>query len=166
MGLRKLLKPLKPLRLLILKTVLRSALQLEENIYGLFAALPGELAGLELPVSLRHIIAEEQTHQQLLRDMIAGRLPEARMAQLVSGPGPRLHDPGALRALPGTYRPLIERLEPILEQEERICHFFASLERKTRLRVARQAFGFLAAQERVHVRMLRRLLGKPDPAQG
>lgn len=156
---------LEPLRRLILKSVLRSALQLEEQIYGLFAALPEELEGVELPPSLRHIIAEEQEHQRLLRDMIDGRLPEAEVGRLLAGSGPLPHDPARLRPLPKAYGRVIERLQPILEHEEHIWRFFSSLAQESHLRPAKQAFTFLADQEQIHVRMLRRLLGKPDIAE-
>lgn len=151
------------LRRLGLKSILRSALTLEEEIYGLFEALPAELAGLELPESLKAIIGEEREHQQLLRDMIEGRLSEEEIQRLVSGRGPQVHDLRDLQPVTaGPYLGVVERLRRILQQEEGILRFFTSLWRQSRLPFVRAAFRFLAEQEQTHVLLLRRLLGEPE----
>ena len=153
---------LHSLRRLALKSILRAALNLEEEIYGLLEALPAELDGLELPVSLRRIIAEEKEHRRLLEALIAGRLPEEEIERLLAGQGPHVHDPQALEPLAaGPHKGLVQPLRRILVQEEKVYRFFDSLRGKSRLPFVRKAFRFLAEQEQTHVLMLRRLLGEP-----
>lgn len=156
------MKILRRLGRLALRSILRSALDLEEEIYGLFEALPAELMGLELPECVRRIMAEEREHQKLLRDMIGGHLPDEEIEHLVAGVGLQVHDLQAVTPVPaGHYPDLVERLRRILRQEEEIWRFFSSLREKSRLPFARRAFRFLSEQEEIHVLMLRRLLGVP-----
>ncbi len=53
-------------RRLGLKSVLRSVLVMEEEIYSLYAGLKEELAGLEIPPGIARITDEELGHQRLL----------------------------------------------------------------------------------------------------
>jgi rubrerythrin len=147
----------------MLKSILSAARDMEEEIYGLFEALPGELAGRPLPDSLRRIIAEEAEHRRLLEQMIAGRLSDEEIRLLLEARELHLHDPQALPPLAaGPRAELAEPLRRILAQEEKICRFFGSLWHRSNLPFVKKAFRFLAEQEQTHVTMLRRLLGEAE----
>jgi len=153
---------LRALRRLALRSILRAALDLEEEIYGLFAALPAELDGRELPDHLRRIIAEEADHRTLLVQMIEGRLSEEEIELLLEGRALHVHDPDAIEPLTaGPQAGLVAPLRRILEQEQKIYRFFDSLWHHSSLPYVRKAFRFLAEQEQTHVQLLRRLLGQP-----
>jgi rubrerythrin len=151
---------LRSIRRLGLKSILSSALTLEEEIFDLYNALKTELSGFDIPRDLAAIVDEELGHQGLLRDMIDGRIGEREVKRIIEGKGVHVHDPDKLQALPAEgYDPIRRRLEAILEKEREIYELFAALHRKSKLPFARRAFGFLESQEHVHVRVLERLLG-------
>jgi len=146
-----------------LRSILSSALTLEREIFDLYTELTQELTETEIPLSLAHILDEELGHQSLLRDMIDGRIGERQMEQIIRGKDLHIHDPGSIEALPvDRHRMLRDRLEAILAKEREIHALFADLKRKSRLPFARRAFGFLEQQERIHVQVLERLLGKSE----
>ena len=60
---------LQSIRKLGLKSILSSALTLEEEIYSLYSSLKAEFAVIENPESLVRILDEELSHQSLIRDM-------------------------------------------------------------------------------------------------
>ena len=151
----------RSLRKLGLKSILSSALNLEEEIYNLYSSLKAQLTGLEIPPTLVHIIDEELGHQNLIRDVCEGRIGEQEMDKLLGGAGPHIHEPEATEALsPDRYGPILQRLEAILEREMDIYRLFASLHRKAKLPFARRAFRFLEDQEHTHVLVLEKLLGR------
>lgn len=151
----------RSLRKLGLKSILSSALNLEEEIYNLYSSLKVQLAGMEIPPSLVHIMDEELGHQQLIRDMCEGRIGDQEMASILRGTDLHIHEPDAVEALPADrYGPILQRLEVIFQREQEIYQLFASLHRKAKLPFARRTFGFLEEQERTHVLVLKRLLGR------
>ena len=151
----------KTLRKLGLKSILSSALNLEEEIYNLYSSLKAQLADLEIPPSLVHIMDEELGHQHLIRDLCEGRIGDQEMVSILGGGDPHIHQPDAIEALPADrYGPILQRLEVILKREQDIYRLFASLRRKAKLPFARRAFRFLEEQEHTHVLVLNRLLGR------
>ena len=154
---------LQSIRAIGLKSILSSALTLEEEIYSLYSFLKTDLTGMEIPHSLIRILDEELGHQSLIRDMIAGRIGGEELKNVIEGKYLHIHDPQAIQALPEDQYALIRgRLETILEKERETYNLFAALHRKTKIPFARRAFGFLEEQEHVHVRVLERLLGRSD----
>jgi rubrerythrin len=150
-------------RRLGLKSILGSALALEEEIYNLFASLKEELAGLEVPPSIVQIVDEEVGHQSLIRDMIANRISDKELERILEGNNLHIHDPEALDPLSKKrYGPVLQRLQIILDREREICDLFTGLYRKSKIPFVRRAFRFLKEQEQTHVLLLERLLGKPN----
>jgi len=141
-----------------LKSILRSALTLEEEIYGLFESLERELKGLEVPADILSITEEERRHQRLIRRMIDEELPEEKIEEILSGK--TIHRIEEVKPLPGDrYAPVLERLRQIKRREEEVLLFFRSLYQKSKLPFVKRAFRFLTEQEQVHVNLLDRLLG-------
>jgi rubrerythrin len=150
-------------RRLGLKSILGSALALEEEIYNLFASLKEELAGLEVPPSIVQIVDEEVGHQSLIQDMIANRISDKELERILEGNNLHIHDPEALDPLSKKrYGPVLQRLQIILDREREICDLFTGLYRKSKIPFVRRAFRFLKEQEQTHVLLLERLLGKPN----
>jgi len=144
------------------KSILGSALILEEEIYNLYASLKEELADLEVPPSIVRIVDEEIGHQSLIRDMIADRIGEEEMERILEGNNLHIHDPQALEPLSKKrYGPALQRLQIILDREQEIYDLFTGLYRKSKIPFVRRAFRFLKEQEQTHVLLLERLLGKP-----
>jgi rubrerythrin len=149
------------IRKLGLKSILSSALTLEQEIYGLYSSLKAELAGIEIPNSLVRILDEELGHQSLIRDMIDDSVGEQDLEKTIEE-DLHIHDPQAIQPLPeDRFGQVCSRLETILEKEREIYNLFAALHRKSKIPFARRAFGFLEDQEHVHVQVLERLLGRP-----
>jgi len=154
---------LQSIRILGLKSILSSALTLEEEIYNLYSSLKAELAGIEIPQSLVRILDEELGHQSLIRDMINNRISGQELDQIIGGKDLHIHDPQAIQALPAEeYVSIRRRLENILKKEREIYTLFSALHRKSKIPFARRAFGFLKEQERTHLQVLERLLGLPE----
>jgi rubrerythrin len=152
---------LRSIRNLGLKSILSSALTLEQEIYELYSSLKEGLSGVEIPRSLVRILDEELGHQNLIRDMIHDRIGEQDLEKIIEGKQLHIHDPLAIQALPeDRFGGLRSRLETILGKEKEIYNLFAALHRKSKIPFARRAFGFLEEQERVHVRVLEMLLGR------
>jgi rubrerythrin len=148
------------IRKLGLKSILSSALTLEEEIYDLYSSLKAELAGTAIPPDLSAIVDEELGHKSLIRDMIHDRIDDQELERIVEGEDLHIHNPQATGELPpGEYDAVRRRLENILEKERGIYNLFSSLHRKSKIPFARRAFGFLEEQERVHVQVLERFLG-------
>jgi rubrerythrin len=152
---------LQSMRKLGLRSILSSALTLEEEIYSLYSSLKAELIGTKVPQSLARILDEELGHQRLIRDMIDGGIGDPELEQIIAGKELHIHDPQAVQALAADrYGPVRRRLENILDKEREIYDLFAALHRKSKVPFARRAFGFLEDQERIHVMVLERLLGR------
>jgi rubrerythrin len=152
---------LRALRTLGLKTILSAALALEREIFDLYSSLKAEPAGEEIPPSLARILDEEAGHQQLIRDVIDGRIEELELEAMLEAKDLHIHHPKQLVALSADrYAPLLERLDIILEKEKEIHGLFAGLHKKAKIPFVRRAFRFLEDQERIHVLVLERLLGR------
>ena len=157
------MRVLRVFRRLGLKSILGSALTLEQEVYNLFASMKEELADPEVPPSIVRIVDEEIGHQSLIRDMIAGRLGEEEMERILEGNDLHIHDPQAIEPLSKKrYGPVLQRLQIIIDREREVYDLFAGLYRKSRIPSVRRAFRFLKEQEQTHVLMLERLLGKPN----
>jgi rubrerythrin len=154
---------IESIRKLGLKSILSSALTLEQQIYSLYSSLKTELAGIDIPRSLVRILDEELGHQRLIRDMIDNRISDRELEQIIEGKELHIHNPQAIQALPADrYGSIRRRLEIILEKEREIYNLFAALHRKSKIPFARRTFGFLADQERTHLKVLERLLGRSE----
>jgi rubrerythrin len=152
---------LQSIRKLGLKSILSSALTLEGEIYDLYSALKRGTAGIEVPRNLTVIVDEELGHRNLIRDMIADRISDQELKQIIDGKDMHIHNPQAVSELPADeYGQVRLRLETILEKEREILSLFSALHRKSKIPFARRAFGFLEDQERIHVQVLERLLGR------
>jgi rubrerythrin len=154
---------LRALRTLGLKSILSAALALEREIFDLYSSLKTGPAGGEIPPSLARILDEEAGHQHLIRDVIDGRIEELELEATIAARDLDVHRPGEIEALSADrYGPLLERLETILEKEKEIHSLFAGLHRKAKIPFVRRAFRFLEEQERIHIRVLERLLGREE----
>jgi rubrerythrin len=152
---------LQSIRKLGLKSILSSALTLEEEIYDLYSALKQGLAGIEVPRDLAVIVDEELGHRNLIREMIDDRIRDQEVKKIIDGKDLHIHNPQAIRELPADeYGPVRRRLETILEKERDIHSLYSALHRKSKIPFARRAFGFLEDQERIHLQVLERLLGR------
>jgi len=158
---------LQSIRMLGLKSILSSALNLEQEIYSLYSSLKTEIAGVGNPESLVRILDEELGHQNLIRDMIDNRISDQELKHIIEGKDLHIHDPQAIEPLAADrYGSLRTRLATILEKEREIHSLFASLHRKSKIPFARRAFGFLEDQERIHLQILERLLSRSGSAAG
>ena len=158
---------LQSIRMLGLKSILSSALNLEQEIYSLYSSLKTEIAGVGNPEGLVRILDEELGHQNLIQDMIDNRISDRELKQIIEGKDLHIHDPQAIEPLAADrYGSLRTRLATILEKEREIHSLFASLHRKSKIPFARRAFGFLEDQEHIHLQILERLLGRPESAEG
>jgi len=154
---------LQSIRMLGLKSILSSALNLEQEIYSLYSSLKTEIAGTGNPDSLVRILDEELGHQNLIRDMIDNRISDRELKQIIEGKDLHIHDPQAIEPLAtDRYGSVRTRLATILEKEREIHSLFASLQRKSKIPFARRAFGFLEDQERIHLQILERLLSRSE----
>ena len=158
---------LQSIRMLGLKSILSSALTLEQEIYNLYSSLKREFAGIENPESLVRILDEELGHQSLIRDMIDNRISDQELKKMVEGKDLHIHDPQAIKPLAtDRYGSVRTRLATILEKEREIHSLFAALHSKSKIPFARRAFGFLEDQERIHLQILERLLSRSESADG
>jgi rubrerythrin len=152
---------LHALRTFGLKSILSAALALEREIFDLYSSLKTDPAGGEIPPSLARILDEEAGHQHLLRDVIDGRIEELEPEAMFAAKDLHLHHPEELQPLSADrYGPLLERLETIIEKEREIHTLFAGLHKKAKIPFVRQAFSFLEEQERTHLLVLERLMGR------
>jgi rubrerythrin len=142
------------------RAALRSALDFEEEIHGLYESLSDELAGQTLPEELLRVLSDEREHKRLLHGILEGRISDEE-AQAVLSRG-RFHELERVRPLDrDRLAPLREKLGHIREREGEIRQLFRSLCRRTKLPAASRVLCFLAAQEDVHVQLLERLLMNP-----
>ena len=157
MGLRGLFRRLSE------HALLRSALDLEEEIHGLYQALDSELAVEGMPGALLRVLSEEREHKQLLVNILDGRI-RGKEAELALSQG-RFHDLERVQPLDrDAFGPVWRRLQGIRQREGEIRLFYRGLCRKAKLPAVRRVLCFLADQEDTHVELLDRLLGNPvDP---
>ncbi len=155
----------------ILSSVLKSGLVFESEAIDAYRALRQRLrenrAGDEssdesFDNSLCHLLEEEETHRRVLTDVAAGRLTLEELERLLAG---HVYE-GMDHIVPLAAEDLA-RWEPALstalEQEEKTWIFYGNLQRMSRIPIAKKAFSVLARMEQEHVRILRRILGRPEP---
>ena len=143
----------------ILRRVVKSALVFEAGSLETYRRLRERLADHPLWESLGHLLEEEEHHWRILTDAAEGRLNADEIERIVAGH--LFSGMGAIRPLEGEgLREWGPELERALEDEERTLLFYANLRRMSRIPVVRRAFEVLAAMEREHVDILRRLLGR------
>ncbi len=149
---------------LILKGVVKNALAFEAQSITAYQGLRakadnGRSCSDTLDASLRHLLAEEELHRKILEHAAAGRLSLPELEALL-----REHMYSGLTDI----QPLDARalslweaeLSSALEHEEKTWIFYGNLRRMSRIPAVRKAFEVLAAMEREHLEILRRLLGR------
>jgi rubrerythrin len=147
----------------ILRRVVKSALVFEAGSLDTYRRLRERLVDHPLWESLSHLLEEEEHHWRILADAAEGRLNAAEMERIVAGHV--FSGLARLRPLEGeAMREWGPELERALEEEERTLLFYGNLRRMSRIPVVRRAFEVLAAMEREHVDILRRLLGRSPAA--
>jgi rubrerythrin len=148
----------------IFSRVVRSAMAFETEAIDIYHRLSDQLDGQrscrdDFRGALCHLLEEEQLHWKLLTDAAEGRLTieelETHLARhLYTG----LEE---MEPLGGSD---LERWGPdlvrALDQEEKTWVFYGNLRRMSKLPVVKKAFEVLAAMEKEHVDILRRLLGR------
>jgi len=148
----------------ILRRVLASGLSFETHAIDAYRGLRERLlkAGRcdeALEGSLCHLLEEEETHHRILSDAAAGRLSLEDLEGLVQG-----HVYSGFEAISPLKGEEAERwaadLAAALEQEEKTWIFYGNLRRMSKIPAVKKAFEVLAAMEKEHVDILRRLLGK------
>jgi len=148
----------------ILRRVLASGLSFETQAIDAYRGLRERLlkAGRcdeALEGSLCHLLEEEETHHRILSDAAAGRLSLEDLEGLVQG-----HVYSGFEAISPLKGEEAERwaadLAAALEQEEKTWIFYGNLRRMSKIPAVKKAFEVLAAMEKEHVDILRRLLGK------
>lgn len=149
----------------VLRRVVKSALVFEQTSLATYRRLRDRLVDDPLWDSLGHLLEEEEHHWRILTDTAEGRLDAAEVERIVAG---HLYEGmDALAPLDGAARrawgPDLERA---LEEEERTLLFYGNLGRMSRVPAVRRAFEVLAAMEREHVEILRRLLAAPPGPAG
>jgi len=150
----------------ILRRVLSSGLSFESQAIDAYRGLRERLlkAGRcdeSLEGSLCHLLEEEELHHRILSDAAAGRLSLEDLERRVEGhvyPG---FD--SITALRGEEAARWSAdLQRALEQEEKTWVFYGNLRRMSKIPAVKKAFEVLAAMEKEHVDILRKLLGSPD----
>jgi rubrerythrin len=143
----------------ILRWVVKSALAFETSSLETYRRLREQLVDSPLWESLGHLLEEEEHHWRILTDAAEGRLEAEAIERVVTGH--LFSGMTAIRPLEGeALRAWGSDLERALEEEERTLLFYGNLRRMSRIPVVRRAFEVLAAMEREHVDILRRLLGR------
>ncbi len=151
----------------ILSSVIRSGLVFESEAIDSYRALRQRLrenraCDESFENSLCHLLEEEETHRRVLTDVAAGRITLEELERLLAG---HVYE-GMDRIVPLSGEDLA-RWEPALstavEQEEKTWVFYGNLQRMSKIPIARKAFSVLARMEQEHVRILRRILGRPEP---
>ena len=147
----------------ILRRVLSSGLSFESQAIDAYRGLRERLlkAGRcdeSLEGSLCHLLEEEELHHRILSDAAAGRLSLEDLERRVEGhvyPG---FD--SITALRGEEAARWSAdLQRALEQEEKTWVFYGNLRRMSKIPAVKKAFEVLAAMEKEHVDILRKLLG-------
>jgi rubrerythrin len=152
--------PLGYFRTLALRSILKSALTLEEEIHDMYSLLQAELVAVEIPESIKKIVLEEKEHQKLIRHMLVNRIPDEEMERFLKEKIKHIHHPEEIRPLSKQrYGSAWARIETVLKKEKEIHDLFASFRKKSKIPFAKRAFRFLEEQERTHVLLLERLLG-------
>jgi rubrerythrin len=148
----------------IFSRVVRSALAFETESIDIYHRLSDQLGGQkscsdDFRGALCHLLEEEQIHWQLLTDAAAGRLTLEELERHLAG-----HVYTGLQGMEPLGDGDMERWGPdlvcALEQEEKTWVFYGNLRRMSKLPVVKKTFEVLAAMEKEHIDILRRLLGR------
>jgi rubrerythrin len=151
----------------IQRRVLASGIAFEKEAVDAYRVLreklmkPGRCSDESLEGSLCHLLEEEELHFKILSAAAAGRLPLEDLERQLQGHFSS--DLPSIRPLQGEelarWQP---DLEAALQREEKTWIFYGNLRRMSKIPAVRRAFEMLAAMEREHVDILRKLLGLPD----
>ncbi len=148
----------------ILSRVVASGLSFESAAIDAYRDLKSRLmkggrCDESLEGSLCHLLEEEERHHAVLSDIAAGRLSAQDLESLLGGHA--YAGFGTIRALQGEERDRwAADLTAALEQEEKTWIFYGNLRRMSKIPAVKRAFEVLAAMEKEHVDILRKLLGQ------
>jgi rubrerythrin len=153
----------------IFSRVVRSALAFETESIDIYHRLADQLGGQrscrdDFRGALCHLLEEEQMHWKLLTDAAEGKLTleelEGHLSQHVY---PGLEEMESLGG--GDLERWGQDLARALDQEEKTWVFYGNLRRMSKLPVVKKTFEVLAAMEKEHIDILRRLLGRTGGAE-
>ena len=148
----------------ILRRVLSSGLAFETKAIDAYRDLRERLlesghCDESLEGSLCHLLEEEEAHLRILSAAAAGRLTLEELERRMQG-----HVYAGFDAIVPLKGEEAERwavdLDAALVQEEKTWIFYGNLRRMSKIPAVKKAFEVLAAMEKEHVDILRRLLGR------
>ena len=148
----------------IFSRVVRSALAFETEAIDIYHRLAEQLGGQkscrdDLQGALCHLLEEEQMHWKLLTDAADGKLTVEELERHLAS-----HAFAGLEEMEPLGGEDLERWGPdlarALDQEEKTWVFYGNLRRMSKLPIVKKAFEVLAAMEKEHIDILRRLLGR------
>jgi rubrerythrin len=148
----------------IFSRVVRSALAFETEAVDMYHRLADQLGGEhscrdDFRGALCHLLEEEQVHWKLLTDAAEGNLTLKELESSLEG-----HIYSGLEEMEPLGGEDLERWGPdlarALDQEEKTWVFYGNLRRMSKLPVVKKTFEVLAAMEKEHIDILRRLLGQ------
>ncbi len=149
----------------ILRRVLASALAFEREAVDAYRGLREKLSSQRacrddaFELSICHLLEEEELHQRILAEAAAGRLSVEDLERQLAGHLYAGFD--SILPLQGQDEARwAADLRSALEQEEKSWIFYGNLRRISKIPAVRRAFEVLAAMEKEHVDILRRLLGE------
>lgn len=154
----------------ILRRVLASALSFETQAIDAYRGLRERLLKTgrcdeSFEGSLCHLLEEEEAHHRILSEAAAGRLSLEDLQRLVRG-----HVYAGFDSIVPLRGDDFERwsadLRRALQQEEKTWLFYGNLRRVSKIPAVKKAFEVLAAMEKEHVDILRKLLGSANGEAG
>ncbi len=146
------------LRRWLIRRVLAAAFTFESDLSRAYELALRKLEGSSLKERLAALLEEEHSHRELLERVRDGRISDQELEGLLAGaPIHRVEDIEPLS--PGQLEVHGRRLATIEKVEEESYIFYSNLATMSKLSAVRQAFRFMAEQERQHLRILRRLRG-------
>jgi rubrerythrin len=148
----------------IFSRVVRSALAFETEAIDIYHRLADQLGAQkscrdDFRGALCHLLEEEQIHWKLLTDAAEGKLTIEELEHHLAR-----HAYSGLEGMEPLGEEDMQRWGPdlsrALDQEEKTWVFYGNLRRMSKLPVVKKAFEVLAAMEKEHIDILRRLLGR------
>ena len=148
----------------IFSRVVRSALAFETEAIDIYHRLADQLGDQkscsdDFRGALCHLLEEEQMHWKLLTEAAEGKLTMEELERHLAE-----HVFAGLEEMEPLAGEELERwgadLARALDQEEKTWVFYGNLRRMSKLPVVKKAFEVLAAMEKEHIDILRRLLGR------
>lgn len=148
----------------IFSRVVRSARAFETESIDMYHRLADQLGGEmscrdDFRGALCHLLEEEQMHWKLLTDAAEGKLSLEQLEHHLAK-----HVYTGLEEMEPLGGQDLERWGPdlgrALDQEEKTWVFYGNLRRMSKLPVVKKTFEVLAAMEKEHIDILRRLLGR------